>query len=126
MSTTFYGTTADEQSIALEYEDPAWLNLANVNAWALLELLRIQARPQWDGRVTVPEARRAVMYARATFARRAPEYVRSRTALGGPGTGTARCLDHGIDEECLALYLERFERFLNRAVSLGATRIYWE
>lgn len=101
------------------------LNLANVTAIALAGLLRIDLGGVLGlcGEITIPEARRAVMVARATFARTAPQHAVA--ASSGRGTRGARYHDVGVDEERLRDRLEAFARLVEAAASAGATHIVW-
>ena len=71
----------------------------------------------------MPEARRAVMRARATFERRADAFARTGSDTKRPGR--ARVVECGVDREYLSRRVDDFERFLNVVVDKGATSIYW-
>lgn len=114
------------------------LNLCNANARALLELLGGLGGSELGGTCPVPEARRAVMGARARFDRlapeltREPEVLRSKRAVveGDDGVarfvgGTERGVVGGLDEEGLRDRLERFARFVEQASDAGARSILW-
>jgi len=109
------------------------VNLSNTNAWALLGLLGLDGRGLL-GQVTIAEARRAVMYARATFERRASGYTREtvteRTMWRADASGVVRLrpitmIAHGLDADALGERLGRFAVLVERAAAGGATGIAW-
>jgi hypothetical protein len=63
VSVTFYGVTVDHEPIALDIEDPAFLNMASANARAFLAFLGIEPGADPSGGTSLPEARRAAMLA---------------------------------------------------------------
>lgn len=109
------------------------LNLSNWNATALLRLLGLEGA---CGAITLPEARRAIMRARATFERRAdaltveaaevvlPTRVEREGNVARIVRGAILSIG-GLDREGLAERLERFAAFVERAATLGAARIGW-
>lgn len=116
------------------------LNLSNWNARALLGLLGLTGE---HGTVGLPEARRAVMRARATFERRAAQLV-GGSHLGPLGEAlcaegvrvvhegnVARILrgpqviTNELDADGLAERLERFAAFVETAGAMGATELRW-
>ncbi len=124
MSASFYGKTADDKPIMLDIEHPAYLNLNFGNAYALLGLLGLDPGQDYlHGEVTMPEARRGVIRARATFERKAGGHTREGSDTKRPGK--VRVIEGGLDEEGLARRLDAFERFLNVVAEMGATSIYW-
>lgn len=124
MSATFYGMTKEGEPIMLDLEDPAHLNVNFGNAYALLGLLGLDPGQDYlHGEATMPEARRGVMLARATFERRAPQHTRQASDTKRPGK--VRVVQGGADEDYLARRLDDFERFLNVVAEKGATSIYW-
>lgn len=124
MSVTFYGQKADGKPIMLDIEHPAYLNLNFGNGYALLNLLAIPPGEDYlHGEVPMPEARRAVMRARATFERRAGKFTREGSDTKRPGQ--PRVIQGSLDEDGLAVRLDAFERFLNVVAEMGATSIYW-
>ena len=124
MSVSFYGVTADAEPIALDFEtDPAHLNLASSNARAFLLFLGIEPGPDLSGEVSMPEARRAVMRARATFERRVGGFTRQSTDTKRPGR--CRVIEGGIGEDYFARRIDSFERFLDAVAARSASSIYW-
>lgn len=124
MSATFYGLTQDNKPIMLDSEDAAYLNLNFGNAYALLGLLGLDPGQDYlHGDATLPDCRRAIMRARATFERRAPEHTREGSDTKRPGK--ARVISGSLDEDGLAIRLDAFERFVNTVAAKGATSIYW-
>jgi hypothetical protein len=123
VSVSFYGRTRDDQRVSLAIDDPAYLNLANGNARSFLEFLGINPGEEPFGEVTMPEARRAVIRARATFKRRAHKFTREESDTQRPGR--PRVIVAGIDEDYLARRVDDFERFLNAVGDRGAASIYW-
>lgn len=123
MSISFYGMTADEKPIMLDIEDPAYLNMNSANGRSFLEFLGIEPGPEPSGECTMPEARRAIMRARATFDRHASKFTRNGSDTKRPGQ--PRVISGGIDEDYLALRLDSFEKFLNAVAEKGAVSIYW-
>lgn len=121
MSITFYGQRADGSVIKLPLDHPAHLNLANGNAVSLLGLLGLGHELQ--GEVSLPEARRAVIRARATFDRRAGGFTREPADSKRPGH--ARVIVAGIDTGYLDRRLADFERFILFVAEMGAVAVYW-
>lgn len=111
--------------IDLDYESPLFLNLSASNATALLSLLRLPSPDPWGpcGSCTLPEARRAVMYARGTFGTRAGRYTRQATER--QGQLGAKFVEMGLDEDGLQLRLERFARLVEHLAEKGATHVCW-
>lgn len=122
MSVSFYGQKADQSPIRIGLDDEAYLNMANGNAVAFLEFLGITPNQEDGlyGEITVPEARRAIMRARALFERRVDNFTRE-TFTSSDG----RFIESGIDREYFKRRLDSFEKFLNAVVEKGATAIYW-
>lgn len=123
VSVTFYGRRPDNTPVFLDIEDANWLNFSSANARAFLAFLRLDPGYGPDGEVTLPELRRAVIRARATFERRAPRFVRAPTET--TRLGRCRVIVGGIDEAYFERRLGDFERFLNAVVGMGAVAIYW-
>lgn len=121
MSIDFYGKAADGRRIVLSIEHPAAINMANGNARAFLEFLGLPGTP--EGEITMPEARRALVYALSTMERRVKQFTREPSDTKRPGR--PRLLDCGITEEYFARRLIDFDRFLNAVAERGATAIYW-
>jgi hypothetical protein len=119
----FYGRRRDGSAVFLDTEDPRWPNFSCANARAFLEFLRLDPGYGPDGEATLPEVRRAVMRARATFERQARRFTRASTET--TRLGKCRVIVGGIDEAYLARRLDDFERFMNAVVERGAVAIYW-
>lgn len=130
--------------------DRLYLNLNNGNARALLALLGWAAAPsqiplgeirvgeptgEFDlmGERALPDARRAVMVARATFDRRAGALVReSETLYGAPRVREDGAVDMrprvmvgGLDAEGLRDRLESFAALVEEGATLGAVQVTW-
>lgn len=123
MSISFYGKKADGKAIMLDLEDPAYLNMNSANGRAFLEFLGIEPGPEPCGEVTMSEARRAVMRARATFERTVGAHTREGSDTKRPGK--VRVIEGGIGPEYFKLRLDSFEAFLNVVAEQGAISIYW-
>ena len=123
VSVHFYGKTRGGEPIMLDLEDPASLNMASANARVVLGLLGWEPGDEPSGEVSMPEARRAVMRARATFERRAEGFTRTGSDTKRPGR--VRVVECGVDREYLSRRVDDFERFLNVVVDKGAASIYW-
>jgi hypothetical protein len=108
----------------LDHGDAAYLNLSNTNARAFL-LLFLGLAPGVDllGGVGMPEARRAIMRARATFDRRVARFTREGSDTKRPGR--CRVIEGGIDEDYFQRRLDAFERFLDAVAERGARSVYW-
>jgi hypothetical protein len=123
--------------INLEDDDPRALQCNLGNAVALFRLLGLPledgaAAPY--GEVPIADARRAVIRARARFAREAPNLVRpSYTEYGPPRTcddgivelRPLRMYVGGLDEEGIAYRLDAFAQFVEAIAERGATHIAW-
>jgi hypothetical protein len=129
------------------------LNLNNVNASALIALLALGtialqrgvsaddvagwtlfAAAGTAGMMTLPEARRRVMGARARFERLAPALVRAETiTVGGPSLRDdgvvelrpVRAIAPAFTAEDLRERLERFADLLEEGARRGAVEVYW-
>lgn len=121
------GTGVEEREV---FDD---FNLCNANARCVLGLLGLDA-VELCGGCTVPEARRAVMVARATFGRRAGGFTRaSATEHGAPrensdGTFELRPLrshSFGLDMAGLESRVEIFAGLVERSAAEGATEVMW-
>jgi len=123
VSTTFYGRRRDGSSVVIDIADPAYLNLASDNARAFLEFLRLDPGLGPDGEATLPEVRRAVIRARATFDRQASKFTRASSDT--QHVGECRVIVAGIDEAYFERRLGDFERFVDAVAEQGATRICW-
>jgi len=123
MSVEFYGQKSDGAAIMLDFDHPAFISMSSSNGRAFLEFLGIEPGPEPAGEVTMPEARRAVMRARATFERRAPQFIREGSDTKKPGR--VRVIEGGIGTDYFERRLDDFEKFLNAVAEAGATSIYW-
>ncbi len=121
MSITFYGQRADGSTIRIPLDHSAHVNVANGNAVALLGLLGLGDELQ--GEVSLPEARRAVIRARATFDRRAGSFTREPVDM--KRSGHVRVIVAGIDDNYLQRRLADFDRFVMFVADKGAVSIYW-
>jgi hypothetical protein len=125
MGIEFYGESGNGPTLTklgLDYEHPAFLSFNIGNGAAMLALLGL-SNDHGMGNCTMPEARRAIMQARARFERKAPEHVRAGYDTKKPGR--ARVIMGGLDEDGLASRLDRFEEFINTMDRMGAERIRW-
>jgi hypothetical protein len=127
-------------SVDLEPEDRAFVNWSNGNAATLFDLLGLRgARADVDsdftGEVSVAEARRAVIRARATLQRRGPALTRPEVAVyGAPRTlpdgvvelRPLRLWSAGLDVDDMRVRLHAFERCVNALALRGATHITWD
>lgn len=126
------------------YERVYEINFANCTGGALLGLLGLESPV---GEATLPIVRRAILRARATFARRAPQFTYEHTeggafaALTAQGRleivheGNVACIVRGprviagnlasLDVEGLGGRLEAFAAFIERAAQDGAEAIQW-
>lgn len=123
MSISFYGLTADEKPIMLDHEDPAFLNMNNGNAHSFLAFLGLPDCHEPSGDASLPDARRAIMRARATFEKKVGNFTREGSDTKRPGQ--CRVIQGGNDESYFARRLDDFEKFLNTVVEKGAVSIYW-
>jgi hypothetical protein len=124
MSVSFYGLTADKKPIMLDFEtDPAHLNMASGNARTFLEFLGLEPGEEPSGDCTMPEARRAVIRAKATFERKVGSFTREGSDTQRPGR--ARVVMGALGEDYFEHRLNNFERFLNAVAQQGAVSIYW-
>jgi hypothetical protein len=99
-------------------------NWGNVTAAVVLNLLGLGGdSPELAGEVSTVQARRAIIRARATFDRRAPELERPATDTQRPGE--ARFIFAGVSTNTLRERLATFERLLGYFASQGCTRVGW-
>jgi hypothetical protein len=147
MGVEFFGTDHTRQhprrpefpaSVHLDDDDPRafHLNCGNAAAlWPLLGLPLEDGQVPPGGEVSVPDARRALIRARATFERKAPRLVRhAAIEYGAPRTqedGTVelrplRMIEVGLDEEGMVDRLDRFARFVDAVSERGATHVAWQ
>jgi len=123
MSISFYGLTEDNKPIMLDQEDPAFLNMNNGNAHSFLAFLGLPGCHECSGDATMPDARRAIMRARATFEKKVGNFIREGSDTQRPGR--ARVIQGGNDENYFARRIDDFEKFLNTVADKGAVSIYW-
>jgi hypothetical protein len=97
--------------------------MSNANARAFLLFIGLDPGEHLVGEVTMPEARRAFIRARATFDRRVRSYTRESSDIRLPGM--CRVVTGGVDEGYFGRRLDDFERFVDAVVARGATSIYW-
>jgi hypothetical protein len=115
--------------------DPRSVNLANLNARAFLVFLGVQdAGEDLYGNAPIPEVRRAIMRARATFHQRAHAFVRrceivhASPRVNHDGTVELRPVRvhiAGIDEEYLMRQLDRLGVLVEALAGRGATHLGW-
>jgi hypothetical protein len=120
MSVSFYGLKADNEPIMLDFEHAAHLNLATR---MFLSFLGFEPGEGPDGEATIPDARRAIMRARATFDRRVSNFTREGSDTKRPGQ--LRVIEGGLGEDYHARRLDDFERFINTITEMGAVSFYW-
>ena len=123
MSVTFYGRTSEGAPIAIDIEDPAFMNLSCANARLFLEFAGLEPGADLSGEITLPEARRAIMRARATFDRRVGEYTRAGNDVRRPGG--CRVIEGGVGADYFQRRLDDFGRFLGIVAERGAISICW-
>lgn len=115
---------------SVEESDRPELNLANLNATALLSALALAN--DFGGQVSLADARRAVMRARARKSL-APFGFASEAVHGAPRTNEdgsielrpLRVHSFGLDADGLKDRVERFASFVEESASRGATVIFW-
>ncbi len=146
MGIAFFGTDHDRPHprfpeypapVYLDEDDPRsfHLNVGNAAAlWPLLGLPLEDGHVPPGGEVSIPEARRALMRARASFRRVAPTLVRTtEIEYGAPraqedGTVELRPLcgvSFGLDEDGIAARLDRLAQFVEAVAERGATHVAW-
>jgi hypothetical protein len=117
-----------------DLDDPRAMNLANDNAAALFGLLGLHADDDLCGEAPLPEVRRAIIRARATFERRVGAFLRDgavvygRPRVGDDGTvelRPVRVVAFGIDEQYLWRQLDRLEVLVAALAERGATHLGW-
>jgi hypothetical protein len=146
VSIDFYGTDHAHRdprapefpaALHLEDDDPRQLNWNVGNAAALWPLLGLPAHggevPQ-HGEVPIPDARRALVRARALFDREAPRLARpAKLEHGGPRRREdgaielrpLRAFSARLDVEGIARRVDAFARFVEAIGERGATHIAW-
>ena len=131
MSVTFSGTAKDDTarhgvrfvSVLNAGECECYFNLANVNARAFLDFLRIDTGEDLCGSLPLPEMRRAIIRARATMGSRVDRFTRPEAS--GTGAMGARWYQQGIDPEYFEARLEQFSKHVEDLAKLGADTISW-
>ncbi len=117
-----------------DLSDPRDVNLCNANAVALLGLLGLEPGEGLCGQAPLPEVRRAVIRARATFQRRVRPFLREESVVYGrprvneDGTvelRPVRVWRGGIGEDYLARQLDRLEVLVEALAARGATHLAW-
>lgn len=110
-------------------DDIVGFNLANGNAVRFLRFLGFPSDP--DGIVTIADARRAVIRARATFDRTVGQHTREASSSGHLVIDGVTHLDiprvheAGIDESYFARRLDEFAKLIEDVANEGATHIGW-
>ena len=101
------------------------MNMSNMNALAFLALLNIPSGDENGlcGSVTIPEARRAIMFARNTFERHVDGLTREDSDTRKPGQ--CRVIETGIDREYFERRLNDFVNFVEAQAIAGADEISW-
>ncbi|MBL8717412.1 MAG: hypothetical protein JNL79_15600 [Myxococcales bacterium] len=100
------------------------MNVANGNAVSLLGLLGLLGQGhELQGEVSLPEARRAVIRARALFDRQAGGFTRQPVEV--ERSGHAKVIVAGIDDNYLWRRFGDFDRFVTFVGEMGAVSIYW-
>lgn len=109
------------------------LNLCNANAGTLLALLGLQIAPA--GKVSMPDARRALMRATSSFDRLAPCLTRDAASVYGPpmyrSDGAVelrpiRTRFAALSVEDLRVRLSMFAEIVYDAIDAGADAITWD
>ncbi len=117
-----------------DLNDPRSMNLANDNARAFLGLLGLGTDCDLYGEVPLPEARRAIIRARATFHCRVGAFLREEAVVFGrprvhdDGTVELRPVRvwiGGVDEDYLARQLDRLAVLVEALAERGATHLGW-
>jgi len=117
-----------------DLNDPRWMNLTNDNTRAFLAFVDIEGASDLYGEAPLPEVRRAIMRARATFQRRVGAFLRREAVVyGKPRVGDdgtvelrpVRVWVGGIDEAYLQRKLDRLEVLVEALARRGATHLGW-
>lgn len=111
------------------------VSMSNCTGRAFLTLLGLPFEPEGlCGACTLPEARRAVMQARATFTRKVNDLTISAETLHGRPRQNEdgvvelrpfRGYDFGVDADRLQRRLDQFADFIEAAAAAGADGISW-
>lgn len=109
-----------------------FVGFASVPGRAILDLLGL-ANDELLGEATLPEFRRGLILARATFSRRAKAFVQpSRVEYGRPvdrdgvvELRPVRVVYGGVDLEGLERRIALLEEFVAAAIAAGATDVAW-
>lgn len=111
----------EEQRVPLAPE----ADMANVSAAAILRLLGVESAPCGDWPLArIPTLRRAIVRALSTSAAITAEVVPA-SAHGGPGTGRARVIDGGMDQERITRNLRALDAVL-AAAQAAQTSVTWD
>ena len=125
----------DCDDIAKEIEHPLFIDWSNVNARSVLTLLGlVKVGGDLAGEISIPEARRAVMRARATFDRVASRLIRYGKVQYSPPRANEdgsveirplRYVEPAVGTEYLARQIDRFEKYVEHVAKKGATHVSW-
>jgi hypothetical protein len=105
MSVDIYGKRADGTPIMLGYEHPRNLNMNNVNARVVMELLELPCDEGCYGEADIHTVRRAIMKAKALFHR--------------------RVVHPSISKAYVQHKLTKLSETVETLGGMGATVIYW-
>jgi hypothetical protein len=138
MNTTNHGTYPRRVYLNDNYEadldNPRSINMASMNARAFLSFLGINSGEDLVGELPIPEVRRAIIKAKATFDSRASRFVRTQEVVHGAprinddGTVALRPIRvwvGGIDEEYLWRQLDRLGVLVEVLAAKRATHVRW-
>jgi len=105
------------------------INLSNSNAMAILEVLGI--KPDYDGSISLPEAKRALMKAKSRSSLKKferPEEILTRPREIEEGVTELHSpyfYGQGLSESDIKERLEKFEKLIKEAEANGAKNILW-
>jgi hypothetical protein len=105
VSVDIYGKRADGTAILLRYDHPRSLNMNNVNARAVLELLGLPCDEGCYGEADIHTVRRAIIKARALFHKKA--------------------VHTSISRSYIMHKLTKLSETVETLGGMGATHIYW-
>lgn len=120
MTITFYASYSEAKDPRKDYidsiEGPNW---TYDNAHRMLGLLGLPYRMvELTGEVSIHDALRAVIRAKALFDELAPMYEREEVR-------EKRYIGFALDRDGLKMRLEQFAEFAKLALEAGANSIYW-